>query len=311
MSASVGPTSDGDATVQGSTLRHAPPSRALVLASTVIAALAAAAAAVGLLVPDFYRDAPTLVSQARGQDLLTLAVAVPALLASVVAARRGSLRGYLVWLGVLGYLLYTYASYAFMTTFNPLYLAYVALLALSLGAFVAGILRLDATQVKRALDGRRLRAVVAFEILVVALVGFAWLAEIVPATLSRTTPASAADANIPVNVIHSLDLGVLLPGFVVAAYWLHHRRPWGYALAVVLLAKVATLGAAILSMVVVMAADGAPAPFEQVVVFGALTVASVALLARLLGSMTAGESAGDAAGGGEHGGHEDRSVDAS
>lgn len=311
MSASVGSTGEDGTTMQGSTLRHAPPSRALVVASMAIAALAAVAAAVGLLVPDFYRDAPTLVSQARGQDLLTLAVAVPALLASVLAARRGSLRGYLVWLGVLGYLLYTYASYAFMTTFNPLYLAYVALLALSLGAFVAGLLRLDAERVKRALDGRRLRAVVAFEVLVVALVGFAWLAEIVPATLSGTTPASAADANIPVNVIHSLDLGVLLPGFAVAAYWLHHRKPWGYALAVVLLAKVATLGAAILSMVVVMAADGAPAPVEQVVVFGALTVASVALLARLLGSMTAGESAGDTADAGERGGHEDRSVDAS
>jgi len=280
-----GASTDGGEHAGSRTGEHAPPSRALAAASVAIAVLAAVASTVGLLVPGFYRDAPTLVSQARGQDLLTLAVAAPALLVALAAARRGSRRGYVLWLGVLGYLLYAYASYAFMSAFNPLYLAYVALLALSLATFTAGILRLDADAVKAAFDGRPLRAVVAFEVLVVALVGGAWLAEIVPATLAGTTPASVTAADVPVNVVHSLDLGVVLPAFAVAAYWLYHGRAWGYALAVVLLAKVATLGGAVLSMAVVMAVDGDPAPTGLVVVFGALTVASVVLLGRLLALM--------------------------
>lgn len=262
-----------------------PPSRVLVAGTVAAGALAAIAAAVGLLVPEFYRDAPTLVSQARGQDLLTLVVAVPALLVSLAFARRGSRRGYVLWLGVLGYLLYTYASYAFMTAFNELYLAYVAVLGLSLYTFVAGVVRLDAAAVKAALDGRRFRGVVAFEVFVVVLVAGVWLADIVPALLDGSVPASVADADIPVSAIHTLDLGILLPGFLVTAYWLWTRNPWGYAFTVILLAKVVTLGLAVLAMAAVMTVDGDPAPVPQVVIFGALTVASVALLARLLGAM--------------------------
>lgn len=268
------------------TPQHRPPPRASVLASAVTVVLAAAAALVGAFVPGFYQDAPTLVSQARAQDLLTAFVAVPALAASLRYARRGSLRGYVLWLGVTGYVLYTYASYAFMTAFNPLYLVYTTLLALSLVAFVGGMVRLDAAAVKDALDGRPLRSVVAFEVLVVVLVAGVWLAEIVPALLEGTVPASVETANLPVSVIHSLDLGVVLPAFLVAAYWLARSEPWGYALSVVLLTKVATLGAAVLAMAVLQALDGQSLVVGQVVVFAALTLASVGFLASVLGRMT-------------------------
>lgn len=76
------------------------------------------ATGVGLLVPEFYRDTEILFPQLYGQDLLTLVVAVPALAGVLYYAYRGSLRSYVVWFGVTGYLLYTYASYAFLTTFN-------------------------------------------------------------------------------------------------------------------------------------------------------------------------------------------------
>ena len=102
--------------------------RPSLLASLATLVLATVASAVGLFVPDFYRDAAVLVPQARGQDMLTLVLAVPALVVALYYARRGSLRAYVVWLGVTGYLLYTYASYSFLTAFNRLYLVYVGLL---------------------------------------------------------------------------------------------------------------------------------------------------------------------------------------
>src|SRR5215208_1522571 len=78
-----------------------------------IALLLAVAAGSGLFVEGLYRDPPSLVAQAIGQDLVTLVVALPALVISAILASRGSARGHLVWLGVLGYVLYTYATYAF------------------------------------------------------------------------------------------------------------------------------------------------------------------------------------------------------
>ncbi|USZ68202.1 hypothetical protein NGM10_00315 [Halorussus salilacus] len=259
--------------------------RPYVLASLATLALTVVATAVGLSVPGFYRDAPVLLPQIYGQDLLTLVVATPALTASLYFANRGSLRGYVAWLGVTGYLLYTYASYAFMTAFNELYLVYVALLWLTLFAFVGGMVRLDARALKRAVGDAPVRSYVAFQLVLAALVALLWLAEIVPATLAGTTPPSVAEADLPTSVIHSLDLGVVAPAFVLSAYWLRERRAWGYAFTAVLLVKVATLGGAVLAMALFMMLDGQTVPLPQVLIFGALTLAGLFLTGRFLRSI--------------------------
>ncbi|WP_415380047.1 hypothetical protein [Halosimplex sp. TS25] len=259
-----------------------PVPRPYVATSVATGVLTVIATAVGLFVPGFYRDAPVLLPQVYGQDLLTLAVAVPAFVVSLFYATRGSLRGYVMWLGVTGYLLYTYASYAFMTAFNELYLVYVALLWLTLFTFVGGMVRLDAVALKRAVGDGPVRSYVAFQALLVALVGVLWLSEIVPASVAGTVPESVADAGLPTSVIYSLDLGVVLPAFALSAYLLRQRRPWGYAFTAVLLVKAATLGGAVLSMIWFMAADGQPVVLPQVVIFGLLTLLSVGLMARLL-----------------------------
>ena len=50
-----------------------------LLLSRVLLLLVVVAAGAGLGVPGVYRDAPVWVTQARGQDLVTLVVAVPLL----------------------------------------------------------------------------------------------------------------------------------------------------------------------------------------------------------------------------------------
>lgn len=259
-----------------------PVPRSAVVASVAITLLTVLATAVGLFVPNFYHDAPVLLPQVYGQDLLTLAVAVPAFAVSLFLTTRGSLRGYVTWLGITGYLLYTYASYAFMTAFNELYLVYVALLWLTLFTFVRGMVRLDAAALKRAVGDGSVRSYVAFQALLVVLVGVLWLADIVPATLSSGVPTSVADAELPTSVIYSLDLGVVLPAFALSAYLLWKRHPLGYAFTAVLLVKAATLGGAVLAMIWFMIRDGQAVVFPQVVIFGLLTFLSVALLVRLL-----------------------------
>lgn len=276
MAASASPSGTG----------HGPPvTRVQAVASGLTVVLAAVASAVGLFVPHFYRDPDVLVVQAYGQDLLTLAVAVPALAVTLVLARRGSRRAYVVWLGVTAYVCYTYLTYSLMTAFNELYLVYTMLLWLTLYTFVSGMARLDADRLAATVEDLDVRPYVAFEVLLALLVGVLWLAEIVPAMLAGTVPPSAADAGLPVNVIQSLDLGVILPAFLLTAHWLRRRRAWGYAFTVVLLAKAATLGGAILAMVLTMSLAGQPAPLPQVVIFGAITLAALALLARFLAAM--------------------------
>ncbi|WP_340102051.1 hypothetical protein [Salinibaculum salinum] len=259
------------------------PYRAASIATLVLTTVATI---VGLFVPGFYRDDPVLLPQVYGQDLLTLVVGVPALAVSLYYANRGSLRGYVVWLGVTGYLLYTYASYAFMTAFNELYLVYTTLLWLTLFTFVGGMVRLDAAALKSELGEMSVRPYVVFQLLLAVLVSLLWLSEILPATLTGTTPASITDPGLPTSVIYSLDLGVIIPAFALTAYWLWNHRPWGYAFTAVLLVKIATLGGAVLTMVVYMIRDGQSVPLPQIGIFGTLTAISLGLMGRFLLSLS-------------------------
>ncbi|WP_255196815.1 hypothetical protein [Halorarius litoreus] len=243
------------------------------LTSVAALVLAALASGVGLFVEGFYRrDPAVLLPQSYGQDLLTLAVAVPALAVGLWYASRGSRRGYVVWLGTVGYLLYTYATYAVIARFNALFLVYVAVFGLSLATLVGGLLHLDPAALKRAFGDRSVRPYVGYQVLVAVLVAALWLSELLTATLSNTVPTSIAGTGLPTNVVHVLDLGVVLPGFLLAAYLLARRRPWGYVLTGILLVKGATLGLAILSMAGFMLRAGEPVPLPMLVVFGLLSV---------------------------------------
>src|SRR5687767_5503167 len=77
-------------------------------------------------------DTISMAAQEQAADLITLVLALPLLLVSTSLAFRGSLRGRLLLAGTLGYFLYTYASMAFLASYNELFLVYVALFALSL-----------------------------------------------------------------------------------------------------------------------------------------------------------------------------------
>jgi hypothetical protein len=217
--------------------------------SVVAAPLAALAAAAGLAMPGLYRDPAVLVPQARGQDLVTLVVGVPLLLGALVAARRGSARAHLLWLGALGYLAYTYTSYAFGARFNPLFLVYVALMGLAIYGLVLGLAATDAPALAaRFSRGAPIRLVGAFLLAVAALMACVWLADIVPTTLGGGVPQAVREAETPTSVIHVLDLALVLPALAIAGGLLLRRAPWGYVLAGVLLVKAATLGLAILAM---------------------------------------------------------------
>lgn len=98
----------------------------------------------------------------------------------------------------------------------------------------------------------------------------------------RDGPPSIAEAELPTSVIYSLDLGIIVPAFLLTAYWLWERKPWGYAFTAVLLVKIATLGGAVLAMAAYMIRDGQAVPLPQIVIFGALTLISLLLMSRFL-----------------------------
>jgi|SRR5215212_2381996 len=238
-----------------------------------IAVLLAIAAGSGLFVEGLYRDPPSLVAQATGQDVVTLMVALPALVIGAILASRGSEGGRLLWLGALGYAVYTYLTYAFGIRFNPMFLVYVALLGCSLYALFGGLATTNVQAVKTRFTERTpVKAASIFLAVVAILFYFVWLSEAVPAVLAGAVPQSVVEDETPTNVVHVVDMAWILPGMLLTAVWLWRKRAIGYVLAGALLTFLTLLVLAIVAMAVVeMSPYGAAG-------FGILSALSLGML---------------------------------
>lgn len=231
-------------------------------------------------------------AQAIAQDIVTLVVGIPLLVAAVALFRKGGLRGKLLLSGTLAYFLYTYASFAFGAAYNILFLVYVALFSLSLFAFILALMAIDV----RALPGHfspRLprRPIAVFLFVVGVFLLLAWLGRIAPALLAGKPPLGL-DAYSTL-IIQALDLGLIVPAAFLSGALLWRQKAWGYLLSSVVLIKGVTLALAVSAMAVNMILAGVQVSIAELVMFPAIAVVSGAMTVALLRSVT--ESGGAAA----------------
>ncbi|MBP7690570.1 MAG: hypothetical protein KA764_01560 [Anaerolineales bacterium] len=254
--------------------------------SVLIVLLAAGQALGGLLIPGLYRDNALITAAWIGNDLVTLAVAVPLLVAALVLARRGSARAQLVWLGLLDYMLYNYAFYLFGAAFNAFFLVYTALFALSLYALICAVPALELPALGRRFSARTPARLVAGYMLLVALaLTVLWGAMSLGFVFSGAIPPPVVSSGHVTGVVFALDLSLVVPLMALAGVWLWQRRPWGYALAAVVNVKgavymLALSGATLSAMWAGIPGAGAELPIWVSLGLGSLMAAGL-LLANL------------------------------
>jgi hypothetical protein len=251
------------------------------------ALLAIASSVTSLAVARIYAGlTPVFLPQALAQDIVNLAVAAPALLILAGLALRGSLRAYLLWLGVLTFTVYNYVIYAFSIPFGPLFLAWVGVLGLCLFALIGGVVAVDHDRVADSFTNRRAVVVVAWSLIVVALLFcLLWLSEDVPALLAGSVPQSVRDMAVPTNPVHVLDLAFFLPAVVVTGVQLLQRKAFAFTVAPAFIVFLVLTGLPILVTPVVQSMRGETAAWGVLVPIGTLTVAMIGLLTWLLASM--------------------------
>lgn len=222
----------------------------------------------------YRNDTISYAAQAIGQDAATLLVGIPLLLVGLLLARKGSLRGKLLLAGGLGYMLYTYTSYSFLSAYNELFLVYVALFSLSLFAFILALSGMDTERVTRSVSsGMPRRGIAVFLLFIAAFLSLAWLGRIIPPLLAGTPPLGLEAYTT--LVIQALDLGIIVPVSIVTAILLWQKKPWGYTLASVLLVKALIMGAALMAMIIVQALAGVAMNVVEVVVFSGIALAAL------------------------------------
>ena len=201
--------------VRGLTLAYA--------SSLIIALLMAITSVAGLLSgPSLYPTEEMLLFNLP-TDLFTLVVGLPILLGSMWLARRNKLLGLLCWPGALLYVLYIHIAYAISVPFNVLFLAYVALVALSAYTTIGLVASIDAEAVRQRLAGfvpERLAGGILFGLAI--LFSLMSLAQIITALTSLTPDYLLA---YPVWIA---DFAVVAPAWLIGGLLLWQRKALGY-----------------------------------------------------------------------------------
>ncbi len=263
------------------------PRSAVVLSAVAFGAAAVASAATLVWRGAFPDPTPSLLgnrvlAEGRGWSAATLLVALPLGLVALRAACHGSLRGRLVWLGVLAYLVYMYLECAVSPPFTALYLLYVTAFACAIPALILGVTSVPIATLpavfgagpNRAGAGVPRRTVAIFSFVVAALLALVWLSAIARKTYAGAFGWPAGEEAVS-HVVHALDLGLQVPLGIATGVLLVRRRPAGLLVAALMLVNAVCMGAALTGMVVAAAIDAgtslaAAAPFA---LFWALSVA--------------------------------------
>jgi hypothetical protein len=205
--------------------------------SWLLAAVTVAGTLPTILLPDVLHGPAAMNGSARGTALVMLLGGVPLLVGSMLAARRGSTRGVVLWLGALAYLAYNGVMLLIGTPFNALFLLYDAILGLSIWAAITLLHRVDVDAVAAQFGpGLRVRSVAVLMWVIVVLNTLVWLRGLLPGLTAGASPAFLEGTGLTTFPTYVQDFAFWLPLFTVAAWWLWHRQPWGLMLAPALMA---------------------------------------------------------------------------
>ena len=228
----------------------------------------------------YYYDTVSMAAQQQGNDIITLFVGLPMLAISTWLAFRGSLRGRLLLTGTIGYLLYTYMSMAMLTSFNALFLVYVALFALGLYAFILCMMSFDLATLSQHFSERLPRGWIAVLLFIVGgFLSLVWLGRVITPILQNQTPILE---NTTTFVIQAMDLALIVPLAILSGILLLRRSAWGYMLASVFVLKAIALGLAVSAMSINMTLAGTPDSLAIMIPFLVITVLNLFAAVSLL-----------------------------
>ena len=253
-------------------------SKIYIWLTLAIAVLVLIASSAGLLLKSIYaRETMSWTVQTYGQDIANL-VAAFALFIAVYFVSKGSVKAFLVWIGVLLTLIYAYVIYAFALHFNSLFLVYVAIVGFSFYTLVGSMIGLHLSSLQPYVAANsKARTVSIFLLLLALLFYLLWLSEDIPALLAGKIPSSVTESGLLTNPVHVLDLGLLLPAMVIMSISLWRGKLLGFLFAVPLLVFSILTGIGILTTFLIMNSQGMSTSFGVELFFVVIIVVSLVL----------------------------------
>ncbi len=196
--------------------------------SILLAVLMSAQSALGLVFSVEYRDVAWIAATWWGNDLVTLFLAVPLLVVGLTLASRGSVRGTLLWAGMLAYAAYNYAYYLLGAAMNRFFALYVICMLLAVAALILLLIALDADQIADRFRERTPARIIGGYFMFVAVgLSAIWLGTWAAyAFAGRPTPVETE----AFKLVAALDLTLMVPALGLGGYLLFRRKSWGYVI---------------------------------------------------------------------------------
>jgi hypothetical protein len=129
------------------------------------------------------------------------------------------------------YFFYQYMQYAVMVAFNPLFMVYVAIFALSGVAFFLNLWGIDVARLPERVSTRfPRRLLIGFTLVMGVAITLLWLGgRVIPYTLAGHFPDDIA--GMTTLQTQAFDLGLVVPLLISTAALLWQRSAWGYLVA--------------------------------------------------------------------------------
>lgn len=194
--------------------------------------------------------------QGIGQDYVTLFVALPLLILSLVGFYRGRTQAVFVLAGTLGYFFVTYLFYLAMGMYNVMFLFYVMLLCLSFFGLYLTLQNLFQIDLAKFFLGQtRYKFAGRFLIINSVLIAFLWLGIILPPLFDGTLYPPELQ-HYTTLIVQGFDLGLLLPAGFVSGLLLVRRKRQGLIYGTLYMVFLAILMSALSAKIVAMGING-------------------------------------------------------
>jgi len=187
---------------------------------------------------------------------------------------------------MLDYTLYNYAFYLFGAAFNRFFLIYVALFTLAIFALIFGLAKLDVNAISQNFRPRTpVKWISGYMLFVAVGLSGVYIVQSLSFITTGQLPPIVTLTGHPTSVVFALDLSLLTPFLALGAIWLCRRRPWGFALAAILLVKGAVYTLVLTAGSLFAANAGVPGALAETPLWIVLTVAGLIVNLALLGNL--------------------------
>lgn len=194
--------------------------------------------------------------QGAAQDLITLFIAVPALILSGMRTKRPGFKRLVLFTGVAAYFAVTYAIYLFMAYYNVLFLVYAALTGLSVNLLVRLLVECFGYSISSETIQAPFAGTNGVVLMIVSgVMALLWLSSVVPPLIDGTRFPAILEHSTTL-VVQGIDLALLLPWAFMSGLWLLRGRRAGYVFTHVYLVCLIILMAALSAKVVAVGMQG-------------------------------------------------------